>query len=434
LKKLLFILILLQAIIFPELSGQNITISLPPMPPANTANWASGGNMFTITVSGTGALAESRILVYIKTSSGQVVCGSNQPATAQPTNIKPGSPKAWAGQAALSLLGDNCVLPNGSFELCVQIIPIKNQGRNTETIERCVPFEIRPVECTAPTNVTPATNQILTTTDILKPISFIWTPLIMSAKGIVTYRLMLWEVEDGQTMFEALYNNYPLIIKDIKGTTKYMAPPNTFERRNAKYVWRVTAINENERLVCKNAQSEPTMFSVNMPEMVTPEPPKDSTSTKYDSCCANKIVDKGKTVAVSPANVASISQQFNISPVNIKYLSAEIVSVKESTIDTACMKCATHEDWIYNFISPNSAAWNGGTAWNASPVNNSTYYPSKMIEWHCNQQGNLLFKFKIPLPENKSGCNRKSTICIRYRFTDENCVSCEQIICYEISN
>ncbi|HUN04494.1 MAG TPA: hypothetical protein PLS00_16715, partial [Niabella sp.] len=95
------IIIFLLWFVVKATNGQNITISLPPNPPANTANWASGGNMFTITVSGTATLAESRILVYIKTGSGQVVCGSNQPATAQPTNIKPGAPKAWAGQAAL---------------------------------------------------------------------------------------------------------------------------------------------------------------------------------------------------------------------------------------------------------------------------------------------------------------------------------------------
>lgn len=433
-KTLQTILLLFLVFVLQTIQAQNISISLPPNPPANTANWASGGNMFTITVSGTAALAESRILVFIKTGSGQVVCGSNQPTTAQPTNIKPGAPKAWAGQAALSLLGDNCVLPNGSFELCVQIIPIKNQGRNTETIERCMPFEIRPVECSPPNNVRPAHEQNLKLTDILKPVTFIWTPLVINTKGLVTYRLMLWEVEVGQTPFEALYNNYPLIIKDIKGTTRYITPPNTFERRNSKYVWRVTAINDNERLVCRNAQSEPTVFTIDLPEAVTPEESKDSTPIKNDSCCTNKIVETGNTIAVSLANTASISQQFNISPTNIKYITAEIVSIKESTIDTACMKCATHEDWIYNFISPNTAAWNGGTAWNASPVNNSTYYPSKMIEWHCNQQGNLDFKFKIPLPENQSGCNRKSTICIRYKFTDANCVSCEKIICYDISN
>lgn len=171
-----------------------------------------------------------------------------------------------------------------------------------------------------------------------------------------------------------------------------------------------------------------------MPIVTSPIPVKDSTPQKSDSCCANKIIDKGKTTSVSPVNVAAIIQKFNISPINIKYVTAEIVSVKESAVDTSCMKCAVHENWIYNFISPSTSKWNTDPNLNGSPVNSSGYLPAKMLEWYCNKQGDIQFQFKIPLPENKTGCTRKSTICIRYRFTDANCVNCEQIICYDFNN
>lgn len=414
--------------------AQNIVITLPPNPPANTANWATGGNIFSITITGTAALAESNILVFIKTSSGQLVCGTNQPAAVQPTNIKPGAPKTWVGQSAISLMGDNCMLRTGSYELCVQVFSLKNREGQTGKIEKCVPFEIREQECSSPNNVSPANAHSFWVADLIRPVTFSWTPIILAGKGIVTYRLLVWEVEEGQTIYEALYNNYPILSKDIKGATRFITPPGTFEKRPAKYVWRVIALDENERPLCKNAQSEPTYFLVNEQNVITPSQTKDSSQNNTDTCCTNKIIDKGKNVNIIPANVAAIEQNFNITPVNIKYVSAEIVSVKESAVDTACMKCATHENWIYNFISQNTTSWNSGTAMNASPINGSSYYPSKLIEWHCNKQGDIKFKLKIPLPENKSGCKRTSTICIRYKFVDVDCRSCEQIICYDITN
>lgn len=416
-------------------NSQQIVITIPANPPANTSSWATSTPPFSITVTGTAQLAETNMLVFIKSASGNVVCGSNQAAAAQPTNIRPGQPKAWVGNNALALLGDNCVLPTGSYQLCVQIFGLKQDASGTKPIiEKCVPFEIRSVECTAPTPISPAHQKKFTISELIKPIIFRWTPLVMANKGIVVYRLIVWEVEDGQTAYEALYNNLPILTQDVKGTTQYIAPPSTFEKRTATYVWRVIALDREGNLICKNAYSEPTQFSVEEPPISDPTTPVDSSSQQKDSCCANKIDIKTKTVAVSPANMAAIAQSFNISPINIKYISAEIVSVKESVSDTSCMKCATHEDWIYNFVSHNTTAWNSGPAMNASPVNGSTYYPSKLIEWHCNQQGNLQFKFKIPLPENHSGCIRKSTICIRYKFVDINCITCEKIICYDLTN
>lgn len=435
-KTLNIALLLLWSLVFGStIRGQTIVITLPSTPPPSTANWANGSPPFTITVSNTASLAESRILVYIQTTSGQLMCGSNQPANAQPSNIRPGTPKIWAGNNAVALLGDYCVLPSGSYELCVQLIPLKRQGAvEGESLKKCIPFDIKEMDCTPPANINPAHQKVLRLPDISKPVIFNWSPLVSANKSLTIYRVMVWEIEEGQTMYEALYNNYPIINKDIKGTTQCIAPPGSFEKRNGQYVWRVTAIGQDERPVCKTAQSEPTVFSVNLPDATTVTEPKDSSETKKDSCCTNKIEIKSKTVVVSPANTAAISQSFNITPVNIKYISVEIVSVKESLSDTSCMKCSIHEDWIYNFISHNTASWNSGPAMNASPVNGSTYYPSKLIEWHCNQQGNLQFKFKIPLPENKTGCTRKSTICIRYKFIDVNCVTCEKIICYDITN
>ena len=89
------------------LHGQSIIINLPVNPPSEISDWASSTSPFIINISGTTGLGESRILVFIKSSSGQIVCGTNQPSMAQPTDIKAGAPRVWAGQSAISLLGDD---------------------------------------------------------------------------------------------------------------------------------------------------------------------------------------------------------------------------------------------------------------------------------------------------------------------------------------
>ncbi|MBC7643209.1 MAG: hypothetical protein H7174_12900, partial [Flavobacterium sp.] len=138
-------------------------------------------------------------------------------------------------------------------------------------------------------------------------------------------------------------------------------------------------------------------------------------------------------VATTPLNIMTIVQDFNISPKNIKRVTAEIISFDEDPVTEICMKCIAKENTIGNFIGTNIETWNSGTAMNASPVNSNGYYPTKMIEWHCNKQGALKFNFKIALPEAETGCKRTGKVGIRYSFTDIDCKTCEKIIYYNFA-
>ena len=86
------------------LHGQSIIINLPANPSPNISSWAKGTSPFIINISGTAVFGESRMLVFIRSSSGQIVCGTNQPSMAIPTDIKAGEPRVWAGQSAKALL------------------------------------------------------------------------------------------------------------------------------------------------------------------------------------------------------------------------------------------------------------------------------------------------------------------------------------------
>lgn len=305
--------------------------------------------------------------------------------------------------------------------------------RKEEAIPQEPPRKETIFDCTAPNNIMPADNATLQLNDVLKPITFTWTPFVMERVKVFYYNIMVWEVEEGQTPFEALYNNFPLINETVTGRNNFIVRPGVIERRSASYVWRVVAVTRDGRPMCDNAQSEPTVFEVVVPAVTRVAEDDDDQEQTEDDCCSNDIVDKGKTVAVN-VNIAEIEHKFSISPANVRKVSVEIISVMENTSGSNCNEESANEDWIYKFVAHNTVTWNSDAAVNGSVVNGSWYYPSRMVEWHCNKQGTIKLNLKVALPDKHSSCTRDITICVRYKFTDEDCSVCEEIVCYELKN
>lgn len=127
-----------------------------------------------------------------------------------------------------------------------------------------------------------------------------------------------------------------------------------------------------------------------------------------------------------------IAQHFNISPKNISKVEAELVYFHEDEMDTACKVCRANESEVYTFINSNTLSWNSGAAINASAGNMSGTFPSKILNWSSNNQGNLQFNLTLALPGTAalSCCERHGTVCIRYKFTDIECKTCEYLVCY----
>lgn len=593
------------------------------------------------------------MVIQIRNGSG-IVCGNSLNSIITLDNF---TVRNFQAAQLTGYLGQCPSLPPGSYRLCVQFF---DDDKVAVSREVCRDFTVssEPAVCSPPMNITPANGKVLSEKDLSMPLTFSWTPVMPFDRNTVTYQLTVWEVEEGQTNGQAIYNNMPVLQQEVKGQTRYIVRPGFFERRNATYVWRVVALNEDGQPVCKTAQSEPTVFSVaiieresslhtpcgngdfesgildpaewsagytkisgnnstfippfnttmqpangnpvdaalntgcgnpasenhhvivsagsdptvpalsrvpasNIPNqyalrlgnncpgygterivkrfVVTPadtiyrfmyalvfQAPHSLTDNPslwvrvfnaanmpvpgivyldplsnapmdravsdpanpywqsyngilyrdwacakinlgsligqavtievlvndcaqgahygygyFDNfctgcqnspppmdCCSNLIKPVSSQATKLPSDMLTINQQFSISPVNVKQVTAEIISVSEDPIDTACMQCNGKEAWAYRFISHNTASWNSGAALNATPVNSNSYYPARMIEWHCNQQGSLGLNLKISLPGTKTGCVRKGKVCIRYRFTDTDCKTCETIVCY----
>jgi hypothetical protein len=106
----------------------SITISLPANPDANTAKWGNSAPQFAIRAvarsAGEGrldpAIANSRILMIVKNAADKAkVCGLYTGATAPAANFNI-SAKEWSAKNVTALLGRDCTLPPGDYELSVQ--------------------------------------------------------------------------------------------------------------------------------------------------------------------------------------------------------------------------------------------------------------------------------------------------------------------------
>lgn len=274
-KALIFLLVLIA---FQAKAQTNpitaINISLPASPNANTINWGVGTSQLTITANAKavngrvdGFVQESKILVIIK-KNGAKICGAYTNSTAPASNFNTLT-KVWSGSNAVSLIGQDCILQPGDYELSVQFFGYSNGKLNPLSDEKTKAFSIRGNEqqsYQAPQVVAPANETILKESDLLKPITFRWTPLIPRPQEPVTYRLRVWQLMEGQNGTQARTVNQPLLTKDVDNLTQAMVsnlitgpckPPYL-----CNFVWNIQALNrEGKPIGGNNGTSETYSFT-----------------------------------------------------------------------------------------------------------------------------------------------------------------------------
>ncbi len=356
------------------------------------------------------------------------ICGNTQ-ATANFVNIAPTHSFTTA-----EVIGNLTTCPKlqpGNYTLCVKFYGEFN-GQQSEAKEFCREFRVENVAqnsfCNPPQNINPTVGKIFTEKDFQIPKTFNWTPLITSSKPLIIYRLTVWEIEDGQSEAQAMYDNFPVLQEDVRGITRYTSKPSTWERRNATYVWRVEALDQEGRPICKTNLSVPTQFKIQIQETIEENIP-DSTIKK--DCCKDSIIDISKTINAVAGNLLNIVQNFTLAPNNITKINAEILSVTQNSLDTSCRKCSPNEAAVWNFMPMNKAIWNSGVPNNGAPNNASGSYPAQNIIWYCNAQGNLKFDLKIALPGKNVGCKINGKVLIKYSFTNADCSTCTKTVSYD---
>jgi hypothetical protein len=263
-RKLFSLMLMLLTI---QLSAQSypvtgIIISLPQNPDASTVKWAGGGSMLTISaraelIAGRveDRVRDSRILVSVK-KSGSKVCGSYSANSAPASNFSSGN-KIWNGSNAISLLGQDCILPPGDYELSVQFFGQGPAGNVALSEEKSKAFSIRANEQQSfqpPQAISPANGIVLSEADFKKPLTFRWTPVIPKPQESVTYRLRVWQLMEGQSIGQAI-KQQPILGNDVGqyGITQatvivQLTQPVTYP----SLVWNVQALNRNGNPIGEN--------------------------------------------------------------------------------------------------------------------------------------------------------------------------------------
>lgn len=265
----------------------SISITLPPQPRPNTGDWPMP---FVISaqarlVNGqvAGNLIESRILVTIK-KDGVKFCSGFTPQNA-PLSAFNAPVKTWSGGTAFALLGNNCFMPPGNYELCVQFFGQGAvAGQNVAlSNEVCKSFTIAETNSggtnyTPPQNIMPFDGKSFSAQEGSLPIQFRWTPVSPKPKGDILYTIRLYEIMPGQSKIQAL-GNAPIEEKEVRNETQ-----TTFRlgKRNNGIVWVVEAVSA-ERIPGGSApknygKSEATQFSIGVEDKgVSYNPPVNMT-------------------------------------------------------------------------------------------------------------------------------------------------------------
>ena len=250
-------------------------ISLPSIMDANTKNWGSGTSIFTITASTRlingkvdSRVIDGKIFVAIK-KNGAKICGTYTSSSAPAAGFN-GATKVWSGSTAVSLLGQDCVLPPGDYEICVQFFGYSLAAPAPLSEEKCKSFSIPAKEQQTyqpPQLIAPANGTVLSESDVKKPITFRWTRVVPTPQEPVTYRLKVWQLMKGQNGVQAMKANQPIITKDVDNLTQATVnnlingpclPPYLCD-----FVWNVQAINKEGKPIGGNdGMSGTNAFSI----------------------------------------------------------------------------------------------------------------------------------------------------------------------------
>ena len=129
----------------------------------------------------------------------------------------------------------------------------------------------------------------------------------------------------------------------------------------------------------------------------------------------------------------------------IKEVRAEIVSIRHTVSDPQCATCTTHDEHMGMFSSGTVTSKTGpGTpnTWQNNGTAQFIYnedgdgYANSLI-WKASDPsvgivGGGLFKTFLNMPSRSKleCCSERYRICVRWTFTDVNCVTCEKLVCY----
>ncbi|HMD01270.1 MAG TPA: hypothetical protein VKH37_14015, partial [Ferruginibacter sp.] len=256
--------------------------------------------------------------------------------------------------------------------------------------------------------ITPENGKKFSVKDMLKPVMFRWSPLVPKPKEPVTYRLRVWQIENGQSGAQAIRSNQPVISKDVDNITQSVVanfptgpckPPYL-----CNFIWNVQAVTrEGKPMGRNNGTSEPFSF------MVADNDIDIQIDSTFISCCVNGLQNIYIKIKNNLANTVKITQ-LKIDKVNgtpmvipISGLSPALpvnIPGNGSQAFTGTIKCNDTAKVYRFFVAAEDAVDNAITETEVQP---------DTVKCKCDACDNNKVKFNIP-PSTNVTINGNNTL------------------------
>ncbi|MFI5133530.1 MAG: hypothetical protein ACHQEB_04295, partial [Chitinophagales bacterium] len=244
--------------------GQQLQLKVASNPPQFLADWENQKQLIILTVvNGAGTAPIVRIGCVIQ--SGSTVVAKTD--LKRMPNIHLDQPvkifytdDVLPANALIVTVPDN-KLPEGDYNLCVRLYDETGQRALTQPL--CQPFSIRSYQ--QPQLILPADKSALLPAQA-KTIQFRWTPVSPAPTGIVTYKLQVFEVMNGQYPEQAVRSNQPILEKELPGATQFIWIPQN-DIQPIQYVWTVQALDREGRPIGRQ-EGRATPFTFKIAEIV----------------------------------------------------------------------------------------------------------------------------------------------------------------------
>ncbi len=270
--KKLFFLLAFAFLSSTSLFSQTIQLVFSPHPSSYISDWVDRNETVKVIINNTqSTVVQAKIKSQLYNGSGDLIgetSVSKMPLLSLPTGITtysaedllPYEAVKWYGTPLKSILATGRI-PEDNYKFCVQLVNPTSGDPLTVQAPQCSNFTI--ISYIAPTLLAPLQDAQISA-QVMTPIFFKWTPVAPYPNMIVTYRLQIWEVLEGQDKITALRNNQPIVEKDIKGSLQTQWPVDFAAPEVGKsYVWTVSPLDDQDRkLVDGSGFAEPFGFSI----------------------------------------------------------------------------------------------------------------------------------------------------------------------------
>jgi hypothetical protein len=225
-----------------------------------------------------------KLLLQIK-SGGSLICGSNY---SNGLPVDDFTTRSFNVNELTGLLSACHELKDGSYTICAQFFSVERLAISNEVCKEFTVETAKETDYSPPTLITPENGKEYSSTDMIKPVMFRWSPVSPRTTALITYRIQVFEILNKQTPMQALRANQPLLDQEIRGATQYIWQPQmsfiwvqpgdtdgdgtfdplkTISQQNHGFIWTIQTLDDHGLPVTQTdgngeARSEPVVFYV----------------------------------------------------------------------------------------------------------------------------------------------------------------------------